>query len=52
MGDTKKEPLLGDYYEDGFNTGEYKFYTRRGWVRCDNWEDLQEEVRRLESCSN
>ena len=45
-------PNLGDWYENGINTGEYKFYARRGWVLCDNWEELQEEINRLESCTN
>lgn len=42
-----ENPRLGDYYEDGRNTGEYKVYTLRGWVHCDDWKDLQNELENI-----
>ena len=53
-----KNPNIGDFYEDGINTGEYMIYTVPegenipDWIRCDNWEDLQTEVERSKRYTN
>lgn len=53
-----KNPNIGDFYEDGINTGEYMIYTVPegesvpDWIRCDNWEDLQSEIERSKRYTN
>jgi len=37
------QPKLGDVESIG-STGEYRVYTMRGWVRCDNYKEMSEEL--------
>lgn len=38
---------LGDYYYRKAD-GSYMVYTMRGWIRCDNNKELQEELNKLD----
>lgn len=42
--DKEKEPKLGDYEVFG---NQYRVYTMRGWVICDEWCEVEEEIAQL-----
>jgi len=44
-----KKPLLGDTRQFG---NQIQVYTERGWIICDNSNEVQEELNKIRSLKN